>query len=66
MFETDVSSRAVAHLVDEALDGVGTSPRRWAAILILLIVGALALHVVSRRRSAAEQAVPPADQPRPT
>ncbi|MET0461357.1 MAG: hypothetical protein ABW195_19065 [Ilumatobacteraceae bacterium] len=64
MFETDVSSRAVAQLVDGAIDDVGSSPRRWAVVLILLLVGALALLFVTRRM-VAENPMPPAEPVRP-
>ena len=62
MFETDVSSRAVAQLVDGAIDDVGTSPRRWAVILIVLIVAVLGLLFVTRRM-VADNPMPPADSP---
>ena len=65
MFETDATSRAVAQLVDGAIDDVGSSPRRWAVILILLIVGALGLLFVTRRM-VADHPLPPADADRPT
>ena len=62
MFETDVSSRAVAQLMDGAIDDVGSSPRRWAVILIVLIVAALGLLFVTRRM-VADNPMPPADSP---
>jgi hypothetical protein len=60
MFETDVTSRAVAQLVDGAIDDAGSSPRRWAVFLIVLIVAALGLLFVTRRM-VADHPMPPVD-----
>ena len=68
MFETDVPSRAVAQLVDGSIDQIGVSPRRWAVLLVVLLVGALALLFVTRRAvvtspSPAPAPAPPATDP---
>ena len=65
MFETDITSRGVAQLLDDAIDDAGSSPRRWAVALVVLIVGALGLLFVTRRMVAEHPMPPAADPPRP-